>query len=143
MFTGGGTAGVTVVMVGAGGDLITVAPSRPARLPEASGARGSGQHPLLRLWLPGLPARVLPTRILPARLLPPCVLQTGLLSPGLLAACLLPSGLLQASVLLPASVLPACVLVMTRTIGLTPLPLDRKPLPSSSWGDALSWTECP
>src|SRR5215213_6360847 len=43
MFTGGGTAGVTVVMVGAGGDLITVAPSRPARLPEASW--GSRQRP--------------------------------------------------------------------------------------------------
>src|SRR5215213_8711941 len=43
MFTGGGTAGVTMVMVGAGGDLITVAPSRPARLPEASW--GSRQRP--------------------------------------------------------------------------------------------------
>src|SRR5215207_4915836 len=43
MFTGGGTAGVTVVMVGAGGDLITVAPSRPARLPEVFW--GSRQRP--------------------------------------------------------------------------------------------------
>src|SRR5215218_6212602 len=43
MFTGGGTAGVTAVTAGAGGDLITVAPSRPARLPEASW--GSRQRP--------------------------------------------------------------------------------------------------
>src|SRR5215207_5404685 len=43
MFTGGGTvggtvvmAGVTAVTAGAGGDLITVGPSRPVRLLEAS-----------------------------------------------------------------------------------------------------------
>src|SRR5829696_1767805 len=43
MFTGGGTVGGTVVMAGAGGDLITVGPSRPVRLPEASW--GSRQRP--------------------------------------------------------------------------------------------------